>query len=184
MNTQRTIAAAVAAAMLATGLAACSSAEQGGAGEKTTVEETATETNTVKESAPAEAKGETVPVTTADGQQAMVPAGLAEAMKTYAEQPAWGEPLKVEEKEGGWIASYDNGHYVTWNENTGGAPTWGEIANNWLTTVEPEQNLGFPVAPEKKIENGSGWVQEFENGTIEWARGGSNGEFQANVNVK
>ncbi|QPK83907.1 hypothetical protein G7Y29_03695 [Corynebacterium qintianiae] len=189
MNITRTITATVAAAALTTGLVACSAQEDKAAETaETTVAETATETNTATETAtPSESKGATeaeagtVAVDTADGAQAMVPAGLAEAMDTYA-QAEWGEPLSVEETEEGWITAYDGGHYVTWNENTGGAPTWGEIANNWLTTVEPEQGLGFPVAAETPLEDGSGWVQEFENGTIEWARG-EDGLFQANVNV-
>ncbi|SDL62435.1 LGFP repeat-containing protein [Corynebacterium mycetoides] len=185
MTINRKLTATLAAAALATGLTACST--EGGS-EETTVAETATETNTETNTettteAPegTETTAGTVPVTTADGAQAMVPAGVKEAMDTHA-QPEWGEPLSVEETEGGWIVAYDDGHYVTWNENTGGAPTWGEIANNWLTTVEPEQGLGFPVAAETQLPDQSGWVQEFEHGTIEWTRG-EDGLFQANVNV-
>lgn len=189
MRITRTVAATFAAAALATGVAACANEEEaatnGAGAADTTVEETATETNT-ETAAPSSASesaaaGETVPVTTADGEEAMVPAGVKQAMDQYAEAD-WGEPMSVEEKQGGWVVAYDNGHYVTWNENTGGAPTWGEIANNWLTTVEAEQGLGFPTAPETELPDGSGWVQEFEHGTLEWTRD-ANGIFSADVKV-
>ena len=98
--------------------------------------------------------------------------------------PEWGEPMAVEETDGGWIVTYDNEHYVTWNENTGGAPTWGQIANEWLTDVRLDQKLGFPVAPETENDDQSGWTQEFENGTIEWTRGGTEDAFTAIVTEK
>ena len=113
----------------------------------------------------------------------MVPAGVKSAMDQYA-QPEWGEPMAVEETDGGWIVTYDNEHYITWNENTGGAPTWGQIANEWITDVHLDQKMGFPLAPETENADKSGWTQEFENGTIEWTRGGTADAFEAIVTEK
>ena len=175
----------------ATGLVACSNDDDAEPTSTEVVSETATETDTATEtssakesttSAAADAEA-TEEITTADGATAMVPAGVVAAMDEYA-APEWGEPMAVEETDGGWIVTYDNEHYVTWNENTGGAPTWGQIANEWLTDVRLDQKLGFPVAPETKNEDQSGWTQEFENGTIEWTRGGTDDAFTAIVTEK
>ncbi len=191
----RKLTASALALTLATGLVACSN-DDDTAADSTTEVATATETNTATEtvaedtvtesasssaatSSAAAADAEaTEEITLADGTAAMVPAGVVAAMDKYAE-PAWGEPMAVEEIDNGWIVTYDNEHFVTWNENTGGAPTWGQIANEWLTDVRLDKKLGFPVAPETENADKSGWTQEFENGTIEWTRGGTEDAFTA-----
>ena len=193
MFSRKIVASAAALTLGATGLVACS---KDGEGEPTSTEivsETATETEVATETAgeaadntDAAAAGDaevTEEITTADGATAMVPAGVKAAMDEYA-QPEWGEPMAVEETDGGWIVTYDNEHYITWNENTGGAPTWGQIANEWITDVRLDQKLGFPVAPETENADQSGWTQEFENGTIEWTRGGTEDAFTAIVTEK
>lgn len=191
MFSRKIIASAAALTIGATGLVACSNDDDAEPTSTEVVSETATETDTATEtssakesttSAAADAEA-TEEITTADGATAMVPAGVVAAMDEYA-APEWGEPMAVEETDGGWIVTYDNEHYVTWNENTGGAPTWGQIANEWLTDVRLDQKLGFPVAPETKNEDQSGWTQEFENGTIEWTRGGTDDAFTAIVTEK
>ena len=147
MFSRKIAASAAAVALAATGLVACSN-DDDTAAETEVVETTATETNVETETAAAKtetadasatdsadstgAAGEgteaTEEITTADGGTAMVPAGVVAAMDKFAE-PSWGEPMKVEQVDEGWIVTYDQEHYVTWNENTGGAPTWGQIAN-------------------------------------------------------
>ncbi|WP_288831989.1 LGFP repeat-containing protein [uncultured Corynebacterium sp.] len=196
MNLNKKLAGAAAALALATGLVACSSDEGSSSSSSTsTVEDTATETSvstttsakesdtaaTSTETSAKEGEGETVEVTTADGATTLVPQGVSDAMEEYGAD--WGEPVSVEETANGWIVAYDAEHYVTWNENTGGAPTWGEISNNWLTNVRADSSLGFPTAPEEELADGSGWTQEFEHGTIEWVRG-ADGIFTANVTQK
>ena len=193
MFSRKIVASAAALTLGATGLVACSNDGEGEPTSTEIVSETATETEVATETAgeaadntDAAAAGDaeaTEEITTADGATAMVPAGVKAAMDEYA-QPEWGEPMAVEETDGGWIVTYDNEHYVTWNENTGGAPTWGQIANEWLTDVRLDQKLGFPVAPETKNADQSGWTQEFENGTIEWTRGGTEDAFTAIVTEK
>ena len=192
MFSRKIIASAAALTIGATGLVACSNDDDAEPTSTEVVSETATETDTATEttsaeesttSAAADDAEATEEITTADGATAMVPAGVVAAMDEYA-MPEWGEPMAVEETDGGWIVTYDNEHYVTWNENTGGAPTWGQIANEWLTDVRLDQKLGFPVAPETENEDQSGWTQEFENGTIEWTRGGTEDAFTAIVTEK
>lgn len=193
MFSRKIVASAAALTLGATGLVACSNDGEGEPTSTEIVSETATETEVATETAgeaadntDAAAAGDaeaTEEITTADGATAMVPAGVKSAMDQYA-QPEWGEPMAVEETDGGWIVTYDNEHYITWNENTGGAPTWGQIANEWMTDVRLDQKMGFPVAPETENADQSGWTQEFENGTIEWTRGGTEDAFTAIVTEK
>ena len=193
MFSRKIVASAAALTLGATGLVACSNDGEGEPTSTEIVSETATETEVATETAgeaadntDAAAAGDaeaTEEITTADGATAMVPAGVKAAMDEYA-QPEWGEPMAVEETDGGWIVTYDNEHYITWTENTGGAPTWGQIANEWITDVRLDQKLGFPVAPETENADQSGWTQEFENGTIEWTRGGTEDAFTAIVTEK
>ena len=186
------ITASVAALALAGGLAACSDDSDSGsstASSTSTVKETATETSTASESASSSAAAsgtadrtnKTVEVKTADGATTLVPQGVKDAMDKYGKD--WGEPASVEETPNGWIVEYDSEHYVTWNENTGGAPTWGEISNNWLTNVRADSSLGFPTAPEEKRADGNGWTQQFEHGSIDWTHG-EDGVFGATVTPK
>lgn len=135
MFSRKIVASAAALTLGATGLVACSNDGEGEPTSTEIVSETATETEVATETAgeaadntDAAAAGDaeaTEEITTADGATAMVPAGVKAAMDEYA-QPEWGEPMAVEETDGGWIVTYDNEHYITWNENTGGAPTWGQ----------------------------------------------------------
>ena len=193
MFSRKIVASAAALTLGATGLVACSNDGEGEPTSTEIVSETATETEVATETAgeaadntDAAAAGDaeaTEEITTADGATAMVPAGVKAAMDEYA-QPEWGEPMAVEETDGGWIVTYDNEHYITWNENTGGAPTWGQIANEWITDVHLDKKMGFPVAPETENADKSGWTQEFENGTIEWTRGGTEDAFTAIMTEK
>lgn len=201
MFSRKIAASAAAVALAATGLVACSG-DDNTAAETEVVETTATETNVETETAAEDtetasaeasatdstgAAGEgaeaTEEITTADGGTAMVPAGVVAAMDKFAE-PSWGEPMKVEQVDEGWIVTYDQEHYVTWNENTGGAPTWGQIANEWMTDVNVDKKLGFPLAPEAANPDESGWTQEFERGSINWTRAGEGEPFAAVITEK
>lgn len=201
MFSRKIAASAAAVALAATGLVACSG-DDNTAAETEVVETTATETNVETETAAEDtetasaeasatdstgAAGEgaeaTEEITTADGGTAMVPAGVVAAMDKFAE-PSWGEPMKVEQVDEGWIVTYDQEHYVTWNENTGGAPTWGQIANEWMTDVNVDKKLGFPLAPEAANPDESGWTQQFERGSINWTRAGEGEPFAAVITEK
>lgn len=150
---------------------------------ESTETETATSTNTetVVDTA---AAGATEEITLADGSVALVPAGVTETMNEYVASN-WGEPTAVEEIDGGWVVTYDNEHYITWKESTGGSPIWGEIANTWLNDVRGARTVGFPLMPETPNTDGSGWNQEFENGTIDWSRdGAADAPFKATIDAK
>lgn len=196
MNISRKLGIGAAAAALSLGLVACAN-EEADTAAGTTVEETATETNTMTETASpveettagaAAAEGDTVPVTTADGAEAMVPAGLKEAMDKFTAPEYggddWGQPVSVEETEGGWVAAYDDNHYITWNEETGGAPIWGKIAETWVNEDMGKGGVEFPTAAETPVPGEFGWTQEFQNGTITWALDEATGEFGPNIEVK
>lgn len=145
--------------------------------------ETATSTNTATVT-DAAAAGATEEITLADGSAALVPAGVIETMDKYVASN-WGEPTAVEEIDGGWVVTYDNEHYITWKESTGGSPIWGEIANTWLNDVRGARTVGFPLMPETPNTDGSGWNQEFENGTIDWSRdGAADAPFKATIDAK
>ena len=199
MNYKKVFTSAVAATALAAGLVACSDGEgadstattaaDGASGTATVTNiETATEaaeTETAAETATdangAEGSTESVSLTTADGEEVKVPTGLVQAIGQYADSE-WGEPMKVTEHDGSWIVDFDNDHHVAWNENTGGAPIWGQIANVWLTNEGVMDKVGFPTAAETPLPHESGWFQEFEHGTIEWTRENNDtGAFAANI---
>ncbi len=184
----RKFAASAAALALAGGLVACSNT---GTTTTSTSKETATATDTVKETAKdseksgktatetvtstkkkgdaAEGTDATTELALSSGETTLVPEGAASAASQFA-QPDWGEPVSVEEVDGGWIISYDGEHYVAWNENTGGAPIWGEIAKTWINDVRDARSVGFPMAAETPNPSTPGWTQQFEEGTIEWTR--------------
>lgn len=200
------ILASAAVLSLATGLVACSD-EETGADATSVVSETATATasetvttpatteteagtatETVTSSAASEsdsaAPAATEELALADGTTALVPQGVVETIDKYSEA-SWGQPTAAEEIDGGWVVSFDGEHYITWKENTGGAPIWGEIANSWLNDVRGARVVGFPKMPETPNTDQSGWNQEFENGTIEWTRdGGADAAFRAFVEEK
>ncbi len=181
----RKFAASAAALALAGGLVACSNsgtttttsasketatatdaAKESGKSGKTATE---TVTSTKKKGDAAEGTDATTELALSSGETTLVPEGAASAASQFA-QPDWGEPVSVEEVDGGWIISYDSEHYVAWNENTGGAPIWGEIANTWINDVRDARSVGFPMAAETKNADTPGWTQQFEEGTIEWTR--------------
>ena len=127
MFSRKIVASAAALTIGATGLVACSNDGEGEPTSTEVVSETATETEVTTETAgegnadksadatDGAAAGDaeaTEEITTADGATAMVPAGVKSAMDQYA-QPEWGEPMAVEETDGGWIVTYDNEHYIT-----------------------------------------------------------------------
>ncbi|MDY5784714.1 MAG: hypothetical protein SPK16_01200, partial [Corynebacterium sp.] len=58
----------------------------------------------------------------------------------------------------------------------------GQISTQWLGELNAANNIGFPVAPEQELADGTGWIQEFENGTISWSQG-ENGIYGPTVEV-
>ena len=187
----RKLGASVAALALATGLAACSDDADNADGNVKEVEATETNVETVTEGAEADdaaadettagegEDGETVEITTQDGESVLVPAAAQEAAEEHS-GGNWGDPFNVESREDGTtLIEYDADKNIVYSEETGGVPLVGEIANTWKEEGGLDAEVGLPTAPEEKRSDDNGWIQEFQNGTIEWLE--ENGEFTAKI---
>ncbi len=150
-------------------LAACSNEEN--QAEEPTTAETTTST--------AEASNDTVELTTQDGTKVLVPAKAANATETLGLRD-WGEPVTVESRQDGTtLISYDGGQNIVYNPETGPVALVGEIARVWKEHGGLDAEIGVPTGAEKKLEDGTGWTQEFQHGTIEWVQ--ENGSFVERV---
>ena len=178
----RKIGASIAALALTTGLVACSSDE----GDTTEVEATETSVETVTSetadasgSESAGAEGDTVELITQDGEKVVVPAAAANAPEELG-LGNWGDPYNVETTEDGkTLIEYDADKNIVYSEETGAVPLVGEIANTWKKDGGLKNEIGLPKKAEDKRSDDNGWIQEFENGTIEWLE--ENGEFGAKI---
>lgn len=185
----RKFGATVAALALSAGLVACSEGE----GDVEEVE--ATETNTVtsaaedtaaegadaSESEGADASesegadGDTTELTTQGGEKVVVPSAAANATDELG-LGNWGEPIAAETNEdGATLIEYDADKNIVYSEETGAVPLVGEIANTWKKEGGLNSEVGLPTKAEDKREDNNGWIQDFQNGTIEWLE--ENGEF-------
>lgn len=187
----RKIGASVAALALATSLVACSdnadNADTDGNVEEvevtetnmeTVTEETATE-SAAEDTAAADAEGETVEITTQDGEKVLVPAEAAKAGEEYG-MNNWGDPFNVESREDGTtLIEYDAEKNIVYSEETGAYPVVGEIAKTWKENGGLDNEIGLPVEAESKRSDDNGWIQKFQNGTIEWLE--ENGAFTAKI---
>lgn len=185
----RKFGATVAALALSAGLVACSEGE----GDVEEVE--ATETNTVtsaaegadasesegadaseSEGAGAEgADGDTTELTTQSGEKVVVPSAAANATDELG-LGNWGEPIAAETNDdGATLIEYDADKNIVYSEETGAVPLVGEIANTWKKEGGLNSEVGLPLKAEDKRDDNNGWIQDFQNGTIEWFE--ENGEF-------
>nr|VDG62831.1 LGFP repeat [Streptococcus thermophilus] len=187
----RKLGASVAALALATGLAACSDDADNAEGNVEEVEATETNTETVTEETDAEGAGadenaegegedgETVEITTQDGETVLVPAAAHQAAEENS-GGNWGDPFNVESREDGTtLIEYDADKNIVYSEETGGVPLVGEIANTWKEEGGLDAEIGLPTEAEEKRSDDNGWIQNFQNGTIEWLE--ENGEFGAKI---
>ena len=189
----RKFGATVAALALSAGLVACSEGE----GDVEEVE--ATETNTVtsaaegadasesegadaseSEGAGAEgADGDTTELTTQSGEKVVVPSAAANATDELG-LGNWGEPIAAETNDdGATLIEYDADKNIVYSEETGAVPLVGEIANTWKKEGGLNSEVGLPLKAEDKRDDNNGWIQDFQNGTIEWLE--ENGEFGAKI---
>ncbi|WKK61223.1 hypothetical protein QYQ98_09430 [Corynebacterium sp. P3-F1] len=182
----RKFGAAAAAIALSAGLVACSNDE----GDVKEVEATETDTATVtsataesetaaSEADAAAADGETTEITTQDGEKVVVPAAAANAPEELG-LGNWGDPFNVETTEdGATLIEYDAEKNIVYSEETGAVPLVGEIAKTWKKDGGLKNEIGLPLKAEDKRSDDNGWIQEFQNGTIEWLE--ENGEFGAKI---
>lgn len=186
----RKFGATVAALALTTGLVACSEGE----GDVTEVEATETNTVTASEDAGASgsesegadasksegaADGDTTELTTKDGEKVVVPSKAANAQEELG-LGNWGDPISVETKDdGATLIEYDADKNIVYSEETGAVPLVGMIAETWKKDGGLENEIGLPLKAEDKRDDNNGWIQDFQNGTIEWLE--ENGEFGAKI---
>lgn len=174
----RRAAAGAAAVTLALTLASCADGEDGVA-DTATPTATATEEETVAEEETAgPGEGQSSQIQTADGNTVLVDPAFAEQINRYAED--WGAPEQVQESDVGAVATFPGGNLLAHSEEGGVQPIVGMIAQTWVEDGSLTNPVGMPTAPEQENDGGSGWSQEFTNGTITWARDDS-GEFTATV---
>ena len=58
-------------------------------------------------------------------------------------------------------------------------PLVGMIAETWKKDGGLDNEIGLPLKAEDKRDDNNGWIQDFQNGTIEWLE--ENGEFGAKI---
>ena len=117
-------------------------------------------------------------IQTADGNTVLVTPAFGEQINQYAED--WGVPEQVQESDVGAVATFPDGNLLAHSEEGGVQPIVGMIAQAWVEDGSLTNPVGMPTAPEQDNDGGSGWSQEFTNGTITWARDDA-GEFTATV---
>lgn len=193
----RKFAATAAAIALSTSLVACSNDEGDVAEVEATETNTATATSATAEgdtatesasesasesadaSGAAAADGETTEITTQDGEKVVVPAEAANAPEELG-LGNWGDPFNVETTEdGATLIEYDAEKNIVYSAETGAVPLVGEIAKTWKKDGGLKNEIGLPLKAEDKRSDDNGWIQEFQNGTIEWLD--ENGEFGAKI---
>lgn len=187
----RKLGASIAAVALTTTLVACGNDESGNNVEEVQVTETNITTETATDGSAdadksteadsdADADGETAELTTQDGEKVLVPAAAAKAADEVG-MDNWGDPFNVESREDGTtLIEYDADKNIVYSKKTGAVPIVGEISNTWKAEGGLDAEVGLPTEPEEVREDGNGWIQNFENGTIEWLS--ENGEFTAKIN--
>lgn len=130
--------------------------------------------------------GEMTDVVTADGSKE-VPAKLAEAIDEHKD--TWGAIQTVEQKGDKFLATFDDdSNNLVYSEDTGVVELVGQIGETWKAQGGIDSEIGLPTAEETKATEGTGWTQEFENGTISWLKGtdgeNSDGMFSGHVDMK
>ncbi|MDO5032812.1 LGFP repeat-containing protein [Corynebacterium sp.] len=199
----RRFAAGIAAASLSLGLVACSNAEDaaneaGDAAKSAGAEATemagsaaneATEAagsaaadasdamkgDGSEESEGAEGSGEMTTISTAGGD-VEVPADFASAIEEKSGE--WGEVSEVESTDKGSVATFAEDKLLAYSEENGAQPIIGKIAETWTNEGGLDSEVGLPKAPEQS--EGTGWTQEFDNGTISWMQGES-GQYEPTI---
>ena len=90
------------------------------------------------------------------------------------------DPISVETKDdGATLIEYDADKNIVYSEETGAVPLVGMIAETWKKDGGLDNEIGLPLKAEDKRDDNNGWIQDFQNGTIEWLE--ENGEFGAKI---
>ena len=201
----RRIAGGFAAATLSVALVACSDAEDAADDAKDTAGSVAADATDAAGSAAAEATskddaddadasegadasddkddaddkgGATKSIATANGD-VDVPADFASAIEE--KKAEWGDVKSIEQGDDDeFLANFDNGNLLTFDDDEGAQPIVGKIAETWKEQGGLDSEVGLPKAAEEKAAQGKGWTQQFDNGVISWIQDES-GKFTSSV---
>ena len=203
----RRIAGGFAAATLSVALVACSDAEDAADDAKDTAGSVAADATDAAGSAAAEATskddaddsedaeasdsedaddqddaddkdGATKSIATANGD-VEVPADFASAIEE--KKAEWGDVKSIEQGDDDeFLANFDNGNLLTFDDDEGAQPIVGKIAETWKEQGGLDSEVGLPKAAEEKAAQGKGWTQQFDNGVISWIQDES-GKFTSSV---
>ena len=201
----RRIAGGFAAATLSVALVACSDAEDAANDAKDTAGSVAADATDAAGSAAAEATskddaddadasegadasddkddaddkgGATKSIATANGD-VDVPADFASAIEE--KKAEWGDVKSIEQGDDDeFLANFDNGNLLTFDDDEGSQPIVGKIAETWKEQGGLDSEVGLPKAAEEKAAQGKGWTQQFDNGVISWIQDES-GKFTSSV---
>ena len=201
----RRIAGGFAAATLSVALVACSDAEDAANDAKDTAGSVAADATDAAGSAAAEATskddaddadasegadasddkddaddkgGATKSIATANGE-VDVPADFASAIEE--KKAEWGDVKSIEQGDDDeFLANFDNGNLLTFDDDEGAQPIVGKIAETWKEQGGLDSEVGLPKAAEEKAAQGKGWTQQFDNGVISWIQDES-GKFTSSV---
>ena len=201
----RRIAGGFAAATLSVALVACSDAEDAANDAKDTAGSVAADATDAAGSAAAEATskddaddadasegadasddkddaddkgGAPKSIATANGD-VDVPADFASAIEE--KKAEWGDVKSIEQGDDDeFLANFDNGNLLTFDDDEGAQPIVGKIAETWKEQGGLDSEVGLPKAAEEKAAQGKGWTQQFDNGVISWIQDES-GKFTSSV---
>ena len=189
----RRIAGGFAAATLSVALVACSDAEDAADDAKDTAGSVAADATDTAGSAAAEATskddaddnddaddkdGATKSIATANGD-VDVPADFASAIEE--KKAEWGDVKSIEQGDDDeFLANFDNGNLLTFDDDGGAQPIVGKIAETWKEQGGLNSEVGLPKAAEEKAAQGKGWTQQFDDGVISWIQDES-GKFTSSV---
>lgn len=203
----RRIAGGFAAATLSVALVACSDAEDAADDAKDTAGSVAADATDAAGSAAAEATskddaddsedaeasdsedaddqddaadkgGATKSIATANGD-VDVPADFASAIEE--KKAEWGDVKSIEQGDDDeFLANFDNGNLLTFDDDEGAQPIVGKIAETWKEQGGLDSEVGLPKAAEEKAAQGKGWTQQFDDGVISWIQDES-GKFTSSV---
>ena len=198
----RRIAGGFAAATLSVALVACSDAEDAANDAKDTAGSVAADATDAAGSAAAEATskddaddadasegadasddaddkgGATKSIATANGD-VDVPADFASAIEE--KKAEWGDVKSIEQGDDDeFLANFDNGNLLTFDDDEGAQPIVGKIAETWKEQGGLDSEVGLPKAAEEKAAQGKGWTQQFDDGVISWIQDES-GKFTSSV---
>lgn len=122
--------------------------------------------------------GDTKSIATANGD-VDVPADFASAIEE--KKAEWGDVKSIEQGDDDeFLASFDNGNLLTFDDDEGAQPIVGKIAETWKEQGGLDAEVGLPKAAEEAVSEGNGWTQQFDDGVISWIQDES-GKFTSSV---